>query len=159
MPVLDRRADDQHLVPQVALGHLRPLLESCGTVEETIEPSMSPNDSPRSAEQVGQPAPSSSPVDSRTVANRQCSATGRRRREDAEVGLGVADVDDQQHGAEPYEPAALRRAGTSWPLTERRERIGQPRPVGQRQLGVELEQRHEHEPPRADLRVRQRQPV
>ena len=38
---------------------------------------------------------------------------------------------------------------------EGRERVGEPRAVGQRQLGVELEQRHEDEAAAGDLAVRQ----
>ena len=41
---------------------------------------------------------------------------------------------------------------------ERGEAVGGAAAVGQRQLGIELEQRHEHEPARQDLRVGQRQP-
>ena len=56
-------------------------------------------------------------VDSRTVANRQCSDDLSRLAEHAEVGLGVTDVDDQQHAVglpchrRDYMAAAVRRAG------------------------------------------------
>ena len=47
-------------------------------------------------------------------------------------------------GADRLDPLARRRA--------RRRRVAEPGPVGQRQLGVELEQRHEHEAARASPR-------
>ena len=118
---------------------------------------MSANASPRSASRFDSGAPSSSRVDSRTVAKRQCSASWSPSGvEHAEVRLGVADVDDEQHrrnytSGGPH--AAHRLAGA-----EGRELVGQPLARRQRQLGVELEQRHEHEAPRADLGMRQRQP-
>src|SRR4051794_13099537 len=48
---------------------------SWGTVEETIEASRSSNDMPRRSSSVVRRAPSSSAVDSRTVAKRQCSTS------------------------------------------------------------------------------------
>ncbi len=45
---------------------------SCGTVEETIDASMSSKESPRSSSRLRSAAPSSSAVESRTVAKRQC---------------------------------------------------------------------------------------
>ncbi len=45
------------------------------------------------------------------------------------------------------------------PFAEPLQRRAQPGAVGQRQLGVELEQRREHEPTARHLRVRQRQPL
>src|SRR4051812_42723262 len=48
---------------------------SCGTVEETIEALMSAKVMPRSSSSVASRAPSSSAVDSRTVAKRQCSTS------------------------------------------------------------------------------------
>ena len=68
---------------------------------------------PRSASRLRSAAPSSSAVDSRTVAKRQCS-TSSSPLVGAEVGLGVADVDDEEHGREhndraPWPDQALRR--------------------------------------------------
>ena len=61
-------------------------------------------------------APSSSRVDSRTVAKRQCSAIDVLAvAEDAEVGLGVADVDDQQHARANYSQRRRRRGGPPAP--------------------------------------------
>src|SRR3954465_4758440 len=48
---------------------------SCGTVEETIDALMSEKLMPRSSSSVASRAPSSSAVDSRTVAKRQCSTS------------------------------------------------------------------------------------
>src|SRR4051794_14148256 len=48
---------------------------SCGTVEETIDALMSEKLMPRSSSSVASRAPSSSAVDSRTVAKRQCSSS------------------------------------------------------------------------------------
>src|SRR4051812_2434833 len=48
---------------------------SCGTVEETIDASRSEKLMPRSSRSVLSRAPSSSAVDSRTVAKRQCSSS------------------------------------------------------------------------------------
>src|ERR1700716_660284 len=52
---------------------------SWGTVEETIEESISSNDSPRRPSRLRSAAPSWSAVDWRTVANRQCSSSSSPR--------------------------------------------------------------------------------
>src|SRR3954453_5378741 len=52
---------------------------SCGTVEETIDAVRSPRGTPRSSSSERSAAPSSSAVDSRTVAKRQCSTSSPSR--------------------------------------------------------------------------------
>src|ERR1700754_4336719 len=52
---------------------------SCGTVEETIDASRSASVTPRSSRRLRSAAPSSSAVDSRTVAKRQCSTSSPLR--------------------------------------------------------------------------------
>ena len=73
--------------------------------------------------------------------------------------LGVADVDDQQHGAIIPRAAGRPRAGPLDPVPSAASASASARPSGQRQPGVELEQRDEHEPPGDDLGMRQRQPL
>src|SRR6476660_7786442 len=51
-----------------------------GTVEETIELDTSLNETPRSSSRFPSAAPSSSAVDSRTVAKRQCSRSSSPRK-------------------------------------------------------------------------------
>src|SRR3954452_10271377 len=53
---------------------------SSGTTVEMIEASRSSNDCPRSSSRLAKAAPSSSPVDSRTVAKRQCSTSSASRK-------------------------------------------------------------------------------
>src|SRR3954464_14814013 len=55
--------------------------------------------------------------------------------------------------------ASERRDAVDALAAEARERAGQPRAVRQRERGVELEQRNEHEAPREHVAVRQRQPL
>src|SRR4051812_39100285 len=52
-------------------------------------------------------------------------------------------------GADPLDALALQRV----------ERIGRPRPADERQLGVELDERRQHEPPMEDVAVGQPQPL
>src|SRR3954463_16772659 len=52
---------------------------SCGTVEDTIDALRSSRVTPRSSSRLRSAAPSSSAVDSRTVANRQCSTSSPSR--------------------------------------------------------------------------------
>src|SRR3954451_24133778 len=53
---------------------------SCGTVEETIEDVRSGRPTPRSSTRLRSAAPSSSEVDIRTVAKRQCSTSSSTRK-------------------------------------------------------------------------------
>ena len=76
---------------------------------------------------------------------------------DAEVGLGVADIDDKQHAR--ITAVAARLGAPPGPVPSACQALGQPVAVGQAQLRVELEQRHQHEAARADLGVGQRQPL
>ena len=59
----------------------------------------------------------------------------------------------------PPSPSERHRPLDPFPGAERRERVCEPRPVGQRQLGVELEQGRKHEAAARRLPVRQRQPL
>src|SRR3954465_14183069 len=52
---------------------------SCGTVDDTIDALRSSSVPPRSARRLRSAAPSSSAVDSRTVAKRQCSTSSPSR--------------------------------------------------------------------------------
>src|SRR3954452_9988129 len=52
---------------------------SCGTVDDTIDALRSSSVTPRSSSRLRSAAPSSSAVDSRTVANRQCSTSSPSR--------------------------------------------------------------------------------
>ena len=75
------------------------------------------------------------------------------------MGLGVADVDDQQHGANPNWPgpptaAGRRPAGRPGPRRSAASASASRAPSGSVSSGVELEQRDEHEPPRGHLGVR-----
>ena len=85
------------------------------------------------------------------MAKRQCS-TQVGLAEHAEVGLRVAYVDGEQHGArskhaDPLDALTL----------ERGEGVVEAAAVGQRKPGIELEQRDEHEAPRENVGVRKRQ--
>ena len=62
-------------------------------------------------------------------------------------------------GLRPLEQGAGRPKRHPLARPERVERRPQLRAVGEGQLGVELEQRHQHEAPRGHLRVRQREPL
>ena len=122
IPVRIDGPDHEHLVPEVARGHQRPLLGQLrhGGGDDRAHRRRA-NARPRRPSRFASAAPSSSPVDSRTVANRQCSAT---------VVLAVAEQRRSGSGccrrrrpaacAEPYDqrPAdtADRLGGrTSWP--------------------------------------------
>ena len=97
MPASDAGPDDERRVAEVALAHRAPLgaeLRARSRRRSSRRGRSKP--SPRSASRLRSVAPSSSAVDSRTVAKRQCS-TSSVAVEGAEVGLGVADVDDEEH--------------------------------------------------------------
>jgi len=104
---------------------------------------------PRRPSRFDSAAPISSRVDSRTVAKRQCSAiVVVPFAEHSEMGLGVAYVDDEQH-ARNYSSAGPTRR-TAWVGGDRfRARSVSANPLAgrQRQLGIELQQRHEHKTP------------
>ena len=81
-------------------------LPSGGTTEETQTASMSSSDISQSAKRPAIRSASSSPVAPERVWKRQCS-TRSLALEGAEVGLGVADVDREEHAGD-Y-PAGLAR--------------------------------------------------
>ena len=113
-PGPDRGPDDQHLVPEVEVATSpSTALRAGAPSRRRSSASMSSNFRPRRASRFDSAAPSSSRVDSRTVAKRQCSAiVGGPVAEHAEVGLGVAYVDDEQH-ARNYSSAGPTRR-TAW---------------------------------------------
>ena len=118
---------------------------------------MSENWCPRSASRFESAAPSSSRVESRTVAKRQSSAivvprVGTRR------SASVCFRRRRRAASDHYSSAGPARR-TSWPGPERGQTVGEPVAAGQRELGIELEQGDEHEPPRADLGMGQAQPL
>ncbi len=164
MPVRIDGPDHQHRVAEVALGHrastarraaARSRRRSRRRRRSKRQPAQRQQVRQRRAELIAGRLPHGGEP---PVLGAATSSLG----EHAEVGLGVADVDDQQHarGLSPRRQcaAAAPRGPPPGPSPSAVERIGQRLAVGQRQLRVELEQRHEHEPPRADLGVGQRQP-
>ena len=117
---------------------------------------MSAKPNPRSASRLVSAAPSSSAVDSRTVAKRQSlrPALARRR------CRGASACCRRRRPAACSRPdvqGTARRVLRPGPRS--RQRVGRAPGPGTSRSGVELEQRHEHEPPRGDLAVRQRQPL
>src|SRR5947209_1932073 len=119
--------------------------ESWGTVEETIESATSSNARPRSASRFDSAAPSSSPVDCRTVANRQCSAT--RSPSDAKTPKCVCVLPTSTTRSMVRQTLDERWSGAPYFLTlEPVERVGQALAARHPQLGIEFEQRHQDEP-------------
>ena len=98
IPVLSRGPTASMLVAEVARGHREPLGLELRTVVEMIEAARSSNVDPAQLEQVAQRG--AELVGGRVAHGREApvldelvAAVG------AEVRLGVADVDDQQHQA------------------------------------------------------------
>src|SRR5947207_7753469 len=125
-----------------------------------IELSTSAKDSPRNASRLESAAPSSSPVDSRTVANRQCWATA-----DSPAAITPKCVWVLPTSTTSSIPGTLsrveRRAAHRHPLAgaECFQRVGQPPGPRKLERRIELEQRDEHEPARREVPVRKRQPL
>src|SRR5256885_15440832 len=93
---------------------------------------MSFSASPRSSSRPTSTVASSSEVDSRTVAKRQCSTSERSRNIPMWVWvLPTSTASSIRRGLSPLHPL----------VHQRRQGIGQARAVGQRQLRVELQQR------------------
>src|SRR3954454_22779041 len=93
---------------------------------------MSFSASPRSSSSPTSTVASSSEVDSRTVAKRQCSTREPSRNIPMWVWvLPTSTASSIRRGLSPLHPL----------VHQGRQRIGQPRAVGQRQLRVELEAR------------------
>src|SRR5579875_2373608 len=110
---------------------------------------------------------SSSAVDSRTVAKRHCSAIVSEPGTQTPKWVWVLPTSTTSSlpcalcsaiGAGLY---GERRSGDADLLTasQRGERASEPLAAGQRQIRVELEQRHEHEPAAGDLLVREPEPL
>ncbi len=85
--------------------------DSCGTVEDTIERPCPRTTCRAAPSRFASAAPSSSPVDSRTVANRQCSATRARRRRDTPKCVWVLPTSTTSSIARNYGLATARAAG------------------------------------------------
>src|SRR3954452_18972592 len=119
--------------------------ESCGTTDDTTAPLTSSSESLRSARSPTSTVASSAAVASRTVAKRQCSTSSSSRNIPRWVCVlptsTASSIRARSKHADPLDALTL----------EAIERL----PVGQRR--IELEERHEHEAPRRDLRVWQRQ--
>src|SRR5205085_428323 len=113
--------------------------ESCGTVEDTIEESTSLKDRPRSASRLDSAAPSSSPVDSRTVAKRQCSATTSEESANTPKWVWVLPTSTTSSMAGHYRglEEGIPCAHHLLARTESRERVRQPPVPGQRQIRIE----------------------
>ena len=122
-PGADRRADDQHLVAEVALGHRGPLL---GELRHGRGDDRAVDVGERQPAQrrAGSTAPRR--ARRRSTRARWRTASARRARlavgEHAEVRLGVADVDDEQHRGRDYRHPAQRRRGSD------QRRPGEPAP-------------------------------
>ena len=134
-PGPDRRPDDEHLVAEVALGHLGPLLGELRHRRGDDRARRCRRTQPAQREQVRERR--AELVAGSTRARSQ-SASARSTpvasgREDAEVRLGVADVDDEQHRATLHQCRGSRR-----PRTARRparppsaaQRVREPAAVG-----------------------------
>src|SRR5579863_3253506 len=115
---------------------------------------MSENDRPRSASRLDSAAPSSSEVELRTVAKRQCSSIAPPS-ETAPKCVCVLPTSTTRSTCGLC-VHAQRRAVPANTLVEGQhgERVGQPLARRRAQLEVELEQRDQHEAPREDLLVR-----
>src|SRR5436853_3244278 len=109
---------------------------------------MSFSASPRSSSRPTSTVASSSEVDSRTVAKRQCSTSEPSRNIPMWVWvLPTSTASSIRRGLSPLHPL----------VHQPRQFVGQPRAVGELEVGVELEQRFEHEAAGGDLAVRQGQ--
>ena len=159
-PGPDRGPDDEHLVTEVAARHRRPLLGELrhrrgdDRAVDVGEPH-----SPQ-AEQVRQRG--AELVPGRLAHGGKPPVLGDdvlAVAVDAEVRLGVADVDDEEHGANYSNGGATRRTAWSDPGPARRGCRPAVAPTGRVRSGIELEQGHEHEAARAGLGVRERQPL
>src|SRR4051812_18392559 len=119
--------------------------ESCGTTDDTTAPLTSSSESLRSASSPTSTVASSSAVASRTVAKRQCSTSSSSRNIPRWVCVlptsTASSIRGRSKHADPLDALTL----------EAVER------VAVREVRRDLEERHEHEAPRRDLRVWQRQ--
>ncbi len=97
---------------------------------------MSASANPRNASRFESAAPSSSWVDSRTVANRQCSVGCEPPSSNTPKCVCVLPTSTTSSIGELHQCWAA--AAHCLSPAERFQRVGQPRPVGKREFGVEL---------------------
>src|ERR1700738_3821235 len=110
---------------------------------------MSAKPKPRSPSRLESTAPSSSRVDSGTVANRQCSAISVLPSAKTPKWVWVLPTSTTSSMGALHQCRAGAADLLAWP--ECLQPTGQALAAGQGQLGIELEQGHEYEPARADL--------
>src|SRR3954454_11295803 len=131
---------------------------SCGTTDETMAASTSSSVSPRRCSRPTSTVASSSAVDSRTVAKRQCSTSASPR--NMPMCVWVLPTSTASSIAARLSLVYLQGAELAHSLVHQPgQHIREPRAIRQHQVGVQLEQRLEHEAPRPDLRMRQAEAV